>query len=186
MTARPGATDPLRIAAVPFGPRGGWIGIAAAPGRREPGGPTAVRRDLGADLDTVAAWNAAAVVSLVEAHELELLGIAAIGAEVRRRRMDWHGWPIGDYQVPDAAFMAAWPARSAALRDLLARGGRVLLHCRGGLGRSGSVAARLLVEGGTEPAAAIAAVRTARPGAIETPAQERWVTAGRAADHDEA
>jgi ADP-ribosyl-[dinitrogen reductase] hydrolase len=43
-----------------------------------------------------------------------------------------------------------------------------LVYCCGGLGRAGTIAARLLVELGAEPITAIAGVRKARPGAIET------------------
>jgi protein-tyrosine phosphatase len=57
----------------------------------------------------------------------------------------------------------------------LRSGGNVLVHCRGGLGRAGMIAARLLVEEGVPPETAMTAVRAARPRAIETPAQERWV-----------
>ena len=95
--------------------------------------------------------------------------------------MDWYHWPIEDYGVPDPAFEAAWPTRSAALRSLLACGGRVLVHCKGGLGRAGTVSARLLVEGGMAPVDAIWAVRAIRSGAIETGPQEAWVRAGCAA-----
>ena len=66
------------------------------------------------------------------------------------------------------------------LRSLLACGGRVLVHCKGGLGRAGTVSARLLVEGDRAPGDAIQAVRAVRPGAIETRPQEVWVRAGRA------
>ena len=52
------------------------------------------------------------------------------------------------------------------------------VHCRGGLGRAGMISARLLVESGVEPNAAIERVRAARPGAIETPQQEEWVRSG--------
>jgi len=45
----------------------------------------------------------------------------------------------------------------------------------GGYGRTGMVAARLLIEFGVEPEEAIARVRSARPGAIEMPQQEAWV-----------
>ncbi|HVA32773.1 MAG TPA: protein-tyrosine phosphatase family protein, partial [Candidatus Baltobacteraceae bacterium] len=62
-----------------------------------------------------------------------------------------------------------------ALCDRLRKGERVLVHCRGGLGRAGTVAARLLVELGMDPAEAIAAVRRARPNAIETAAQAAYV-----------
>jgi protein-tyrosine phosphatase len=54
-------------------------------------------------------------------------------------------------------------------------GSRVLVHCRGGLGRAGTVSARLLVELGVPPVEAIRQVRRVRVGAIETAAQERYV-----------
>ena len=174
-------SNPLRIAEIAVGTAGGRIGITFAPGKQQPDGLTAAhQRDLGADLDVIAAWNTAAVVTLVEPHELDSLGITALGAEVQRRHMQWHHWPIQDYGVPDPAFEAAWPARSAGLRSLLACGGRVLLHCKGGLGRAGTISARLLVEAGIAPDDAIRAVRAVRPGAIETGPQEAWVRAGRA------
>jgi len=53
------------------------------------------------------------------------------------------------------------------------------VHCKGGLGRAGMVAALLLIETGDPPGAAIRKVRAVRPGAIETPAQERYVLAYR-------
>jgi protein-tyrosine phosphatase len=51
----------------------------------------------------------------------------------------------------------------------------VLVHCAAGLGRTGTLAALLLVEGGLEPEAAIARVRQARPGTLETADQEAFV-----------
>ena len=82
----------------------------------------------------------------------------------------------------DAAFEAVWPETSRRLRTLLEAGARVLVHCKGGLGRAGTVAARLLVEMGADPKQAIRDVRTARsPDAIENRAQEDWVRRGRVA-----
>lgn len=63
--------------------------------------------------------------------------------------------------------------------DALMQGGKVLVHCRGGLGRAGTVAACLLVESGVAPSEAIRKVRTARSGAIETREQQRYVMAYR-------
>jgi ADP-ribosyl-[dinitrogen reductase] hydrolase len=51
----------------------------------------------------------------------------------------------------------------------------LVIHCKGGLGRTGVVAARLLIELGETPNAALARVRAARPGAVETPEQEDYV-----------
>ncbi len=62
------------------------------------------------------------------------------------------------------------------MQQAIASGGRVLLHCVGGLGRSGTAAACYLVASGMEPDDAIAAVRRARsPRAIESALQERFV-----------
>ena len=49
------------------------------------------------------------------------------------------------------------------VRAILRAGFNVLVHCKGGLGRAGTVAARLLVELDWAPADAIAAVRAVRP-----------------------
>ena len=71
-----------------------------------------------------------------------------------------------------------FPAGTAAFEAALAEKGigwRHFIHCRAGLGRSGMIAARLLVERGMAPEQAIIEVRAARPGAIETEAQERWI-----------
>ena len=63
------------------------------------------------------------------------------------------------------------------LRSILRNGSDVLVHCRGGLGRAGTIASRLLIELGMAPKTAIARVRAVRPGAIETCAQKEYVLA---------
>jgi ADP-ribosyl-[dinitrogen reductase] hydrolase len=98
-----------------------------------------------------------------------------MGERVRRHQMEWFHLPIPDVSVPDAAFEARWLAAGDSLRGVIRCGGRMLIHCKGGLGRSGMMAARVLVELGWDPEAAIHAVRTVRPGAIETRAQEQVV-----------
>ena len=117
------------------------------------------------DLDAVAAWNAAAVVSLVESLELERLQVSGLGEAVRDRHMEWVHLPIRDRDVPDGAFEAAWQDTGERLRDRLRAGFSVLVHCMGGLGRAGTIVSRLLVEIGWDPEQAIRAVRKVRPGA---------------------
>ena len=132
-------------------------------------------RDLAVDLDAVRDWGATAVITLVEPKELTLLKVERLGEEVLRRNMLWFNLPIVDASIPDQRFEDKWESAGKQVRALL-RGGRdVLVHCRGGLGRAGMIAARLLVELGTKPAEAIASVRAVRPGAIETSEQERFV-----------
>ena len=132
-------------------------------------------RDLALDLDTVRDWGAAAVVTLLEPKELTLLRVERLGEEVLRRNMRWFHIPIVDVSVPDERFEQVWDVVGEELRSMLRRRLEVLVHCRGGLGRAGTIAARLLVELGMEPMKAIASVRAARPGAIETSDQEKFV-----------
>jgi ADP-ribosyl-[dinitrogen reductase] hydrolase len=173
---RTSLTDPLPILPVLPAPGAGRIGITFCPGKIDPAAtPAPWRRDLAADLDAIRDWRAAAVVTLVETRELDMLGVPDLGAQVARRGMAWFHLPIVDMAVPDAAFETRWVHAGAALRALLVDGRDIVVHCRGGLGRAGTIAARLLVEFGVAPDDAIRIVRRARPGAIETVAQENHV-----------
>jgi ADP-ribosyl-[dinitrogen reductase] hydrolase len=98
-----------------------------------------------------------------------------LGEETLRRNMLWFHLPIVDVSIPDERFEQAWDVAGEELRSILRGGSSVLVHCRGGVGRAGTIAARLLVELGMEPARAIASVRAVRPGAIETSDQEKFV-----------
>ncbi len=122
----------------------------------------------------LAAVGVAALVSLLPIEEARRLGLdlGALGEACGAQGIRWEHLPLADFAVPDAAFEHAWRALGPLLRGLLEGGRGVAFHCRAGLGRSGTIAARLLVELGLEPEAAIARVREARPGAIETVEQE--------------
>ncbi|WP_203330441.1 cyclin-dependent kinase inhibitor 3 family protein [Rhodovastum atsumiense] len=153
-------------------PAHGRIGITFCPGKHDNAASTgAWARDLPADLDVIVAWGARLVLTLVEPAELAMLKVPHLGAEIRARGLDWRHLPIADYSVPTAAFEAQWETHGRDIRALLQGGGDVLVHCKGGLGRAGMIAARLLVELGMPPEQAIREVRRAREGAIETPAQ---------------
>lgn len=179
-TFRTSQTDPLRIAEVTVGSCSGLIGITLCPGKCSDSlyGP-AWKRDLDEDLDAIRRWGAKAVVTLVEDHELKSLQVEQIGVKVRERDMQWYHLPIVDVQPPGIGFEKVWAQSGPALCNLLVEGGRLLVHCRGGLGRAGTVAALLLTAAGETPRSAIRRVRDARLGAIETPAQEAYVLAWR-------
>jgi ADP-ribosyl-[dinitrogen reductase] hydrolase len=89
--------------------------------------------------------------------------------------MLWFHLPIVDGSIPDERFEGEWDLAGDELRSILPSGSDVLVHCCGGLGRAGTIAARLLIELGIEPATAIERARAVRPGAIETRAQEEHV-----------
>lgn len=173
---RTSRTHPLQIAAVEPQPGFGLIGITFCPGKKQPSAMTGGwERDLGLDLDAVRDFGAAALVTLIEHHELQALGVEEIGHQTALRHMDWLHLPIRDVSVPGPEFERAWQTAGPGLRARLRAGFNIVIHCKGGLGRAGMIAARLLVELGIEPDHAIVAVRKVRPGAIETAAQEAYV-----------
>ena len=169
-------SHPLQIASVSAGEGWGRVGITLCPGKKQLGAMTgAWDRDLKLDVGAIAEWGAVSVVSLIEPHELQSLCVSGLGEAVADAHMGWFHLPIRDMSVPDAAFGAKWATVSNLLCAQLRSGFNVLVHCKGGLGRAGIVASRILVDVGLDPSAALAAVRRVRPGAVETAAQERYV-----------
>lgn len=164
----------LEIASLPLPQGKGVLGITHCPGRCEVdwGGE---RRELAVDLAAIRAWGATVLVTLIEAHEFELLKVNRLGEMAEAEGLEWHHLPIPDMDVPDWHFGRRWIYSGLRLRRLLRQGGRVVLHCRAGLGRAGTIAAHLLVELGVPSAEAISQVRRARLGAIQTGAQEDHV-----------
>lgn len=163
-------------------PGGGRIGLTACPGVAAviPGHNRVGVLDT--DLAAIVAWRARALVTLVEPFELTLLGVEDLGARAMAQGLAWWHLPVMDGTAPGTAFESLWAKAGPALHRHLDAGERVVVHCHAGMGRSGAVAARLLVERGMSPEQAIVTVRRARPGAIENDEQVRWVLDSPAGD----
>ena len=147
----------------------GRIGMIAAPGG---GGDS---RMLDDDLAGLRDWGARGLVSLVQPVELELLGLLDVESRLQRIGMWWRHLPIPDMGAPGRDFERRWRRDGAFVREALRDGADIVLHCWAGLGRTGTVAARLLVEMGIEPEDAMEMVREARPGTIQSRMQELHV-----------
>lgn len=173
---------PLRphfdISALRAGHGLGMIGLCGCPGRAYSDLlANALVRDLDADIRAIRDFGATALVTLMEHGELEWAAapMAVLGERVAAHGMRSLYLPIADGCAPDAHWEAAWDQHAEGLLDSLRDQRTLVLHCRGGRGRAGLVAARLLMAFGENADAAIARVRAARPGAIETSAQENYL-----------
>ncbi len=172
MPVRTSQTHPLQIPFVRATPSHGRIGITFCPGKHDRAAMTgAWARDLETDVAAIDDWGAKLVLTLVEPAELTLLNVPQLGQSIQQRGMEWCHLPIADYSTPTTEFEQQWLSHGKQIRSLLRTGDDIVVHCKGGLGRAGMMAARILVELGVEPEDAIHSVRRVREGAIETPAQ---------------
>ncbi|MBU4486602.1 MAG: dual specificity protein phosphatase family protein [Candidatus Delongbacteria bacterium] len=80
--------------------------------------------------------------------------------------------PIGDFRIPTVE--QAKELSEMIFNDVMS-GRNILIHCMGGLGRSGTIAACALVRYGMKADEAITIVRTVRPGTIEINQQVEFV-----------
>lgn len=176
-SADPAARLPGSIRAAIAHPAGGTIAMTGFPGLETAIDGTAVfdpescretvvgLRDLGADT----------LVVLIESDELApefLSGLDGVAGEVG---LSISHFPIADYAAPTPDSTRIWAEAAPARAKIFAEGGTLAFACQFGAGRSGTMAAHCLIEGGLSPEAAIARVRSHFPVAIESDAQEQWL-----------
>ena len=132
-------------------PGGGRIGLVHCPGTGLYGAlPEQRAGALDVDLSTLRQWGAVSLVTLLRPFEMDALGVERLGERARALGLDWWHLPITDGCAPGAPFEDDWREAGPALHGILDEGGRLVLHCRAGIGRTGTVAARLLIERGME------------------------------------
>ena len=176
MKTRTSLSHPLRIDERSIPGCAGTIGLTFCPGKKGPSnlGPYVWDRDLSNDTTVISKWNPDVWVNLMEPHEMHQWSVGALPAAAGSVAK-YFNLPIADMRAPGRRFSTGWVQAGPAIHACLRAGGKVLIHCRGGLGRTGTIAAQLLVEFGQDPDAAIQAVRRARVGAIENTRQENYV-----------
>ncbi|MCC6900880.1 MAG: ADP-ribosylglycohydrolase family protein [Polyangiaceae bacterium] len=166
--------SPIRVAFVPGHLTGlsGRVGITIGPGKHD----TRWHRDLDEDLSRLReAHGVDVLVSLMEPDERQSLGMQPLPERARHFGLEFHELPVVDGSVP--ASRSDFEALVRSIVEAAAAGRNVVVHCRGGLGRSGMTVAAVLRARGLEAERAIAEVRHVRPGAVETDEQARFVHA---------
>lgn len=162
-------------------PGGGSVAIIAFPGFNNRTQDIIAYGKAGAtdvDLRRVRAWGATILLSLVEQREMErVFRLPDLGARASSAGLQFLHCPIADMDRPDDVFEARWRSHWPLLEETLRAGGQIAVHCAAGQGRAGTIAARILIAFGVSPDDAIASVRQARPRAIESETQERYLRA---------
>ena len=117
------------------------------------------------DVADIVGWDA--VLSMTQSDEMPQALAEGLA------NLHWLRFPVADFGVPDGA---DWDAIEREVLALIANKGRVLVHCKGGCGRSGMAVLRLMIATGGEPEQAFARLRAVRPCAVETKAQLDWAS----------
>lgn len=157
----------LVVFALPVG--GGTLALSSLPGRDG---------DYRGDLELFHEWQPGIVITMVTEAELAEVGGLKIGTDIQAMASRWVHLPIQDFSTPGTEIEARWPQVSRAVRSALKGGGRVIVHCKGGCGRSGMVVLRLMVECGEDRFGALNRLRNLRACAVETKGQLQWAFAG--------
>ncbi len=179
-TLNPLRVDWVDLAKVPrlvdAGEAGGALGMTFLPGKQRDGWTGMHWRDLRADVARLRGEHGVdTFLLLVEDHELENARVPEIADVMAEEGIDFLRYPIQDMHVTEDR-----EALRLTLDDVLARivaGERVVVACRGGMGRTGTIVGCLLRDGGLDGDAAIALTRTSRKDTIERDTQEAFVAA---------
>lgn len=126
-------------------------------------------------LTTLQAAGAEALITLMPAEELARNEATQLPQLCAERDFEWFHLPVADEQVPLADFDDAWGESVARISELLSAGKSVAIHCKGGSGRTGLIAARILIDRKVPRETAIASVQALRPKAIQHPAHIGWI-----------
>lgn len=146
----------------------GRLAISIAPGKKD----TKWNRDLELDLKAMKDNGIQVIVCLLEIPEMKMLGIENYLSDATQEGFIIYHLPIRDRCSPTQKNLDDLMPR---LVYHLSLGHNILIHCRGGLGRAGTICACCLGHFGCTSEQSIGLVRKQRPGAIQTRKQEQCI-----------
>lgn len=165
-------SHPIRISEINLGSK--KLGLSFCPGKFQPNALSgAWNRSLDKDLKKIKNQGYDIIVSLIEGQEFEDLQVNELqNGAVDNFEMKWIWAPIvdGDVPIKPEAFIGL-----NSVIDLLESEHSIFVHCKGGLGRAGTIAAWLLTHNGRTAEDAITEIRKVRKGAIENSKQYDWI-----------
>lgn len=126
-------------------------------------------------LSTIESAGAQLLITLMPDAELATNQADDLSARCGKHGMEWLQLPVADEQVPLADFDTAWHRHRETILARLTEGATLAIHCKGGSGRTGLIAARILIELGMPRETAVKKVQALRPKAIQHPAHVGWL-----------
>jgi len=120
--------------------------------------------------DSLVKAGADAVITLLSDKELEALSVPTFGSEAAQKSFNWFQLPIEDDCEPEQPYEEAWSNSKGELLTLIKNKSTIAIHCRGGSGRTGLMAAILPLESGENWNDVKSLIQSVRPKALTHPA----------------
>lgn len=130
---------------------------------------------LSESLNTLKTAEADFLISVMPTDELKQSGAESIESACHDAGMDWYHLPVADDHAPAADFDKAWQTHAEEIIRRLNAGECAAIHCQGGSGRTGLIAATLLLNLGLPLKEASAQVQSLRPRALQHPLHSGWL-----------
>jgi len=138
--------------------------------------PGTQNSSVAAAIDTLKEAGVAGLLTLMSTEELKENAVEELPEVCRRRGIVWFHLPVENGQIPDEQFLVAWKSNIAQIKSVLQKGKAVAVHCKGGSGRTGLIAAQLMIACGEDFQDALEKVKTLRPRAITRPQHVEYLT----------
>ena len=133
--------------------------------------------DLATSVSQLHQAGADAIVTMIKDEELDKFDASSLPDVVRQNGMTWFHFPVEDDAAPAEAFEQSWLASKSDVLALIEQGKCVAIHCRGGSGRTGFMAAVIMRELGMDEAQATDRVKGLRPNSLKLPAHTEYLAA---------
>lgn len=117
-----------------------------------------------------------AVLTLMTSSELAKFSLSDLGISVKSLGISWFHLPIVDDHAPESEFLTLWETAGPAVHRLLEQGKKVAIHCKGGTGRTGIVAAQILLERGDNLEKIMKRIKKRRPKAFTLAVHQQYLT----------
>lgn len=131
--------------------------------------------ELESSLEQLKTQGVTVVVTALSDEELAEKSVEQLGEQVQALGMKWFQLVIEDDCAPGASFQLKWDAVSSDIQTALDNNQKVAMHCMGGSGRTGLLAAHALLERDWALDDIVGEVQALRPGAFTKPVQVEYI-----------
>lgn len=152
---------------LPLNQQGSGLVLTPCPGTKDV--------ELNQSLEQLKSQGVTVVVTALSDEELTEKSVEELGVQVQALGMKWFQLVIEDDCAPGASFQLKWEAVSSDIQTALDNNQKVAMHCMGGSGRTGLLAAHALLERDWALDDIVREVQALRPGAFTKPVQVEYI-----------